>query len=247
MKISTAIIAATSLLSVAAVQAEENKWEFSGEIYGIGANITGQSRIGGENIPTQDTDVSFGDILDVLDAAAMFHTEGLYNDTWGYAFDYGMMDLSKDIVFGDKASASSNAFQSTTELKGFKRMHYDFGTIDYMAGVRWWNTRADLTVSKDNTTSPEAKLDEDWVDFVIGTRLNMPIHNDWNYYLDVDMGAGKDTRFTSQVLTGFKYHINEWSDLRLGYKALYVDYDNKESFAYDTTTHGFMVGYIVNF
>lgn len=181
----------------------------------------------------------------------MVHTEGVYQDTWGYSLDYSYMDLGQDIYLGDnqRGSLSGNAYQGVFEAKGFKRYQYDFGTIDYMAGIRWWETKGDVSVSTNGIVgaSTTGDVDVDWVDYVIGARLNLPINNAWDYYLDVDMGAGADTSFTSQMLTGFKYEVNDWSSLKLGYKAVWVDYDDEKELAYNTTTHGFTIGYAVNF
>ncbi|MDR9829701.1 hypothetical protein RCJ22_29370 [Vibrio sp. FNV 38] len=250
MKTISMVGLSTSLLLISQSAVADNSitqkhWVHSVEIYALGLNITGDTQVASANL---NVDVDPGFIIDNLDMGAMARWEGIYNNQWGYYIDYSFMKLS-----GDKTkvtdsnigllSADLDIRQGVLEAKGFKRYEYNNGTIDYMVGLRWWDNDIDLKLSalNDNVqTSP--RIDEDWIDYVVGIRWITPLSNDWVYHLSGDIGLGKDTRFTSSILTGFRYRFNEWSDLNLAYKSTWVDYDNKDNFSYDTASYGLLIG-----
>ncbi len=228
--------------------AETKKWNFTGEAYGLAVNIEGLSRLGDPSkIPDQDVDLGTKDVLDMLESGIMLHHEGVYDNKWGYLVDYAFMDLGKTSGIYDDPDTSleANIFQGVLEAKGFYRQDYNFGTIDYMAGVRWWNTSVEIDSSADLVGG--FNEDYNWVDYLIGARYTTQLNNDWLFYLSADAGMSRHTKFTSAVLTGFRYQINDWSDLNVGYKSTWVDYDDDEKFAYDTATHGVIVGYGIKF
>jgi hypothetical protein len=256
MKFNKKILTTLILGSLFSTQsfAQESNWDFSAELYAIAVNIDGDARVGDSSRETLPVDMSTGDILDILKMGGMFHTEGLYKDTWGYSLDYSFMNLGESGQFKgfENIRVGGNVHQGVLEAKAFKRYEYDFGTIDYMAGIRWWDNDIDANLSISElggarSVEPNGDLSVDWVDYVIGARYMNKINNDWTYFLTTDIGTSKDTDFTGQIHTGFRYQINDWSDLNLSYKSVWVDYDNEEDFAYSTTTHGAIVGYAVYF
>lgn len=218
---------------------EVSSWDFSVELYGQLTNIDGSTQVGSVD---KALNLSTNDIFSKLKMGGMVHTEGLHNSGWGYSFDYAFMNL-------DASPTNGLLHQGVFEAKGFKRYEYDFGTIDYMAGIRWW----DITLDTDtNIVNPSV----DWVDYVVGVRYRKVLAKDWIFETLVDAGAGTDTKFTGQVNTGVRYAINEWSELHLAYKAVWVDYDNGNEpglngdgihYGYDTVTHGVVMGWNIKF
>jgi len=64
-------------------------------------------------------------------------------------------------------------------------------------------------------------------------------------------GFGAASDFTWNVQGGIGYHFNKTWSAHMQYKALSVDYDNDKtgtnSFAYDTITHGPLLGVVARF
>ncbi|CAM4354528.1 hypothetical protein [Vibrio agarivorans] len=248
MKINPCLIAlaAVTLPTTSFAQEQTVKsWHHSFEIYGLLLNISGDTQVGTASL---DVDVDPDFILDHLEMTAMVRLEGIYHNQWGYYLDYSFMKLG-----GDKASVTDKNLgllaadldirQGVLEAKGFKRYSYDFGSVDYMFGVRWWDNDIDLRLTGQNgniNLSPSIK--EDWVDYVVGARWITDLTDNWVYHLSGDIGLGKDTRLTSSIQTGFRYRFNDWSDLNLAYKSTWVDYDNEDDFAYDTASYGLLIG-----
>ena len=221
------------------LEQDPSSWDFSVEIYGQLTNIDGSTQVG-PDLLSKDLNLSTNDIFSRLKMGGMAHTEGLHNSGWGYSLDYAFMNLDAEPLDG-------LVHQGVLEAKAFKRYEYEFGTLDYMAGIRWW----DMTLELDNG----AESGIDWVDYVVGLRYSKQLTKNWVFETLVDAGAGTDTKFTGQINTGLRYVINDWSELHLAYKAVWVDYDNgNESiigdgirYAYDTVTHGVMMGWNIKF
>ncbi len=247
----------TLLLSILTTNVYAGKidkdWDFNFEMYGLAVNIVGDSRIGDENKNTANVDLSTKEVLDVLKLGAMIHTEGLYKETWGYSFDYSFMSLGDSGQFKDfnNVNIDADVYQGVLEFKGFKRYQYDIGTVDYMAGVRWWDNNIEGHYERPSlrskSISRNGELNVDWIDYVVGARYTTHFYKDWKYYVLGDIGFSKNTNYTAQLQTGVRYAFNEWADLHIGYKSIWVDYDNKENFSYNTTTHGAVVGIGLSF
>ncbi|UGA57342.1 hypothetical protein [Vibrio sp. VB16] len=229
---------------------DSSGWQHSIEIYAQALNIRGDSTIG--NVST-DVDVDPAFIVDHLDIGAMLRLEGIYDNQWGYYVDYSFMKLSgkSDAILGNDLSLLKGELeirQGVLEVKGFKRYQYDFGTLDYMAGFRWWDNDINTKIyTSGGQLNANKNLDADWVDYLIGARWITDLSDHWKFHFGLDAGLGSDTDFTSAILTGARYKINSWSDLNIAYKSTWVDYDNGDDFAYDTATQGFLVGWAAHF
>ncbi|CAK3774035.1 hypothetical protein [Vibrio crassostreae] len=247
---------ASMLVASSTVNAQEassetstKKWQHSIEIYAQALNIRGDTTIG--NLSSEvDVDPAF--IMDNFDMGAMLRLEGIYDNQWGYYLDYSFMELSakSNSVIGNAGilNGKLEIRQGVLEAKGFKRYQYDLGAIDYMVGLRWWDNDIDSKLYTNNGTPLNSRsLDEDWVDYLIGVRWTKELNKNWTVHTSLDIGLGSDTDFTSSLLTGARYQINDWSDLNLAYKSTWVDYENKGTFEYDTASQGFLVGWAAHF
>ncbi|MFS1861923.1 hypothetical protein BCU54_012425 [Vibrio lentus] len=244
------VVSSTVNAQEASSETSTKKWQHSIEIYAQALNIRGNSTIG--RIST-DVDVDPEFIMDHIDMGAMLRLEGIYDNQWGYYLDYSYMklsgktdsvlDINKNILKGNV-----DIRQGVLEAKGFKRYQYDFGMIDYMVGIRWWDNDIDTRLYGSNGNVDLRKsLNEDWIDYLVGVRWTKELNKSWTVHTSLDMGLGSDTDFTSSLLTGVRYQINDWSDLNLAYKSTWVDYENKGTFEYDTATQGFLVGWAAHF
>lgn len=233
------------LASPGAVLAD--KWNYEAEVYVLAVTIEGDAGIG--RAAGVDVDMNFDDILDVLNASAMVHFEAYKESGWGVALDYSFMDLRDDLSGPRGGVADAKIRQGVLQADVFYRSHLAKGTIDYIAGVRWWDN--DLDVELDIAALPgsiEANVDEDWVDLFFGARWMTPVSESWSYILRGDIGGfGLESDFTSSVQTGFNYKLSDTFVLNMQYKVTWVDYEtgskgDKGYYAYDTVSHGPLVG-----
>ncbi len=242
------VVGAVAMLAVPGVVKASN-WSHEIELYGLAATIDGDSGIG--RVDGADVDVNFDDILDVLNAAAMVHYEAHHTSGWGLILDYSFMDLRDDLSGPKGGVADFKVRQGVFQADVMYRVSLAGGTLDYLGGVRWWDNN--LEVNVDAAVLPGSvsrRVSEDWVDVFVGARWIQPINQQWDYILRGDVGGfGLEADFTSSLSGGFRYKLTEALELDMQYKATVVDYEGGTKgepgyFAYDTVTHGPMLGLI---
>ncbi|MBL4828190.1 MAG: hypothetical protein JKY66_10860 [Spongiibacteraceae bacterium] len=245
----TGLLGFSSLLPMLA---NGSSWSFEIEPYAMSSSIDGDAGVGRVN--GADVDIDMDDILETLHMAAMIHFEAHHDSGWGLALDYGFMDLRDDISGPRGGVAEVKVRQGVFMADVIYRRSVGEGTLDYLAGVRWWDN--DVEVNVDLAVLPgsvQGEIKEDWVDLYIGARWQIPLSDHWSFTARGDIGGfGVEADFTSVVLIGAKYQINKKVIIDLAYKGLWVDYESGNQgergyFAYDTLTHGPLVGLIYKF
>ncbi len=227
-------------------------WSYELEPYVLFSSIEGDAGIG--RVSGAPVDVDFGDILEVLDLGAMGHFEAHHESGWGFSLDYGFMDLAADISTARGGVIDASVRQGVLEALGMYRSNVSGGQLDAFFGLRWWDNDIDIRV--DPAILPgtlKSDIEEDWVDLVVGIRWLQPINNSWNFVLRGDIGGlGVESEFTSSLAAGFQYQMSANWVLDLQYKSTWVDFEDgskasPDYFAYDTVTHGPLLGLIYKF
>ena len=241
---------AAGTLALAANPANADAWSFQIEPYMLGVTIDGDAGIG--RVTGVDVGVDFGDVLDNLDLGGFLHFEARHESSWGVSVDYGFMDLSKDVTGPRGGVLDADLFQGVFEAMLMKGVGSGDAQLDLFAGVRWWDNEVEATfdpVILPGTAS--RKVEEDWVDLVVGARWINPISEKWSFLLKGDIGAGgADLTWLGHI--GFRWRFGKSTELDLGYKAVAVDYETGTPgqpgyFKYDTITHGLLIGLVFNF
>ncbi len=232
---------------------EKKGWAFSVEPYVFLPSIKGDTSL--RSLNNVDVDISIRDIFDNLKMAAMIHLESTYQNNWGIAFDFGLMDLENDIPgIVNGIFHTAGVKQTIIELLFFNRSTIKGGVFDVFLGARRWKNKIRLERSQGVLLPPIARQrDENWVDAVIGARAYFDIAEDWQVMVRGDIGGfGLSSDFTAKTAAGVMYHITDAIVIDIQYQALWVDYetgtrDTADYFAYDTVTHGPLIGLIFTF
>ena len=241
---------AAGTLALAANPANADAWSFQIEPYMLGITIDGDAGIG--RVTGVDVGVDFGDILDNLDLGGFLHFEARHESSWGVSVDYGFMDLSKDVTGPRGGVLDADLFQGVFEAMLMKGVGSGDAQLDLFAGVRWWDNEVEVLI--DPVLLPgtaSRKVEEDWVDLVVGARWINPISEKWSLMLKGDIGGG-GADFTWLAHAGFRWRFGKTTELDMSYKALAVDYETgipgqPGYFMYDTITHGPVIGLVFNF
>jgi len=266
-KILTFALAAAAFLfrggaSAPAEEAESSRpWSFEFELYGLMASIYGSSALGIQpgSLPAVDAsgdiDIPFSKILDTLNMGGMAHLEVHHESGWGLWLDYGFMDLgdSSSLGYLNKTFRDVGLYQGALESYVLYREELKTGYIDYYAGIRAFFNRFKLQMKSDSPLLGGAwkkkwYRTENWIDPIIGARWTCPLGKRWKLRLRGEAGGfGIGSDFTCAGGAGFLYIINDFMELDLRYKALWVDYERGHSgkgyhFLYRTVTHGPIVG-----
>jgi hypothetical protein len=239
-----------SLIFIFPLTSLADEWAFEFEAYAMSSSIDGDASIG--RVSGAEVEVDMDDILEVLHVGGMFHFEALHNSNWGLVLDYGFMDLRDDISGPRGGVADFKIRQGVLQADIFRRLPFGDMKLDVLVGLRWWDN--DLEAVIDLAVLPgtlKAEIKEDWLDLYVGARWIIPINQQWGFLVRGDVG-GMDSDLTYNLTTGFKYAMTDTLVLDMEYKATWVDYESGSKgqpgyFAYDTVTHGPLVGLIYQF
>ena len=242
---SALLFAGGDIAPVEAPMVEEiSSWEFEFSPYLAMSSISGDSAVVSENISALE--LGFDDIVDALEFGVAGHFEAMHNSGWGVLLDYNYVSLggSGSLPLGTSGLILQEVDikQSVFEAQGFYRQNFENGNFDYIAGIRYWNLKLNATLNQPDVHSTK----NDWVDGIVGVRWISNLSENWKFYVSGDVGAG-GSDFTASAVGGVRYTFNEWLDLDIQYKGLWVDYETGtvntlDYFKYDTVTYGPMLG-----
>ena len=221
---------------------EVSSWEFEFSPYLAMSSISGDSAVILEQ--SNAVELGFDDILDALEFGVAGHFEALHNSGWGVLVDYNYVSLGgSGAIPGYPNTLTLDIKQAVFEAQGFYRQNLENGSFDYIAGIRRWNLKMDAEISnRPNFHNTQ----NDWVDGIVGVRWINNLSENWKFYVSGDVGAG-GSDFTASAIAGVRYTFNEWLNLDVQYKGLWVDYETGTAntldyFKYDTVTYGPMLG-----
>lgn len=227
----TAMIAGA--LAVTSTDAKAQDWSGQVTLYGWGAGVTGDfTPFSGA--PNLSFDKSLSEVLEDLDGAL---------------FVTGLARRGDLVLFGDLTYSSSSrsgltpvgpasgevTIRSLTLAAG---QRFDVGggtTLDVLGGFRAWSLDGEVRAAI-LSVAPQA----DFVDPIIGLRVNTPLTDRWSLlgYFDVGGGAGSD--FTWQAAVTANYQATDNLYLSVGWRHLYLDYSDD-----GTVFEGSMTGPLV--
>ena len=222
-------------------------WEFRTAAYLWMANINGTQTVEGTEA---DLDISFGDVLKVLDFAGEVHVEALKDNKWGFFIDGTYLKLGPEAKKGPIDIRIGYKYW-LWELGGVYRAktwstNNGDAAVDLLLGGRY--TSMDVELDFQKLPLPNVSGSASWTDLIAGARLVMNLPNNWTMALRGDVGGfgiGGSSDLSLQGSLVFRWIFKPDWNLDVGYRALYQDYESgsgPNKFAYDATTHGPLLG-----
>ncbi len=207
-------------------------------------SIDGTSTI--DDLPPLDLDVSFSDLVSTLDGAMSLHLE-YHLDDWTFGFDPTYVSLEIDVGFppipGVTSSIDIDVEVWMVEAWSSYRFHDNWEAMGGYAirGV-------DLEVNgPPSPPFPEISADEGWTDWFVGARYSRDLGARWSMQWRADVVVGGDSDSSVNSLLLFNRHIGDSQALFLGYRYYTVDYEDPNTYAWDVTQEGPLIGYQWNF
>ncbi len=230
--------------------AQENWTEIG--MYGFATSLNGESVLG--NV-TSDVDVPFSDILENLDFGIMGYAEHR-RGKWSFIGDVFYSEISVDSTL-----ASNNILTVTLDAKikqlmaegfiGYRVFEQSYETsrlgMDLLAGARYNSLDVEVGLQATLlglTAARSRKRNEDWLDGVLGVRVQYGHDDGWGLSGWADVGAGSDSR--SYQFAGFvNYRFENNIKLFGGYRIFIIDYETgsgSSRFEIDVDYAGPMLG-----
>jgi len=205
--------------------AADGRWHYAFTPYLWATSQKGEASFKG--IPPQPIEMSFGDIWDNLDFAALGAFEA-NNGRWGVATDVVFMNLGakvpREVLGQPEPSVDSRQFMF--EADALYRLFRGAGGegmgsyVDLVAGARYNKVRAGLQTS----LIPDTERAFDWVDAVIGGRFQVPLAKKVAVGGRADI-AGFGSDLTWQAHADLRVQLSRHWALGGGYRYIDVDYD----------------------
>ncbi|AYD00488.1 hypothetical protein [Neorhizobium sp. NCHU2750] len=236
----------------------ERAWSVIVSPYAWAGSLRGNASLAGLDT---DVDVPFSDILHHLDFVLMGNVE-VTNGQWGFYIDAEHVRTSQD---EEILSHEIGLKIRTTWLSAgafFQAYELDLGgntvfgkprtvSIEPTAGLRWTKLDADASAFGLSTNKSA-----DWTDPFVGLRVNADLTERWNLFAETDIGGfdvGSRLSVNAQAYLGYRtVMMGRPTILRVGYRALYQDYEGDDftgvnKFRWDVTQHGPVVGFSMRF
>ena len=219
------------------------EWQFEVTPYLWSAAMKGDTQAG--NLPLTHIDMSFGDILENLDAGFMGAFEAR-KGRWGFLLDAIYMKVSDDATSTQgPLTVAAGATVKQWMYAGAIAYRISDGPalIDLIGGARYSKLRVKAIIDASLfglAGRTERTGNKSWTDGYVGVRVQAPIADRWTFvgYADVG-GGGSDS--TWQAALGAQYAYSKDVAVKFGYRHLSVDY-NKSGFLYDMESGGLYLG-----
>ncbi len=242
-------------------------WEFEVAPYIWMVSMKGDVTVKGQ---TSDVDLSFSDFLDDLKFAAEAHFEATRKTDRKYGFwlDGTYVKLESDANIGPINLDIQNQFVilegafflnihnwelSSNSLN--TKLSKPYIALDAVAGARYWYVDAELDFKGQGPVGVSGNLsgDQNWVDPFIGLRSMIYFNDKIRMMLRTDFGGfgiGSASDFSWLGGVTFGYSITKTIELILGYRALYLDYEDgsgNNRFAMDVWMQNPLIGFNFRF
>jgi hypothetical protein len=226
---------------------DPNRLQFTFSPYGWLTGITGN--VAAKGISTSPN-VSFSDILSGLDFAYAGHLE-LQKDRWSIYLDPWYAKLKDEGQFGFFGVRMK---QYIIEFGGTYRIFntaigsepYSKLGVEGLVGGRYWSTDVRMEFPTFDTSKSK-----DWLDPIVGARLKAGLLRNLSFHFQGDIGGfSAGSRFSWNTEGLLIYDLSRWFALKLGYRAMGVDYESgsgPSKFKYDVTYYGPEIGLVVKF
>ena len=215
--------------------AQDGPWRVTIAPYLFASGLSGQQQIG--NIRT-NIDLSFGDVLDHLDWAAMGYVN-VQNDKWVFNADFYQGKLSNFVEAGP-AGVPVQLTLGTGIYAPTVGYHVHDNAVIY-AGARIWRVRATVALPRQFDAREVT-----WADPVVGFRMRAPINRKLEFAFSGDFGGfGAAADYDVMAWPMLGYNIGNGWRAELGYKLNYVDYSTNKTnrfYEFDMLLHGPTLG-----
>jgi hypothetical protein len=213
-----------------------DKWQFVSLSYLWLPGMSGTVGARGNNTRAS---VSPTSLVENINIGIMGAFEARYN-RWSVPLDYVWVRLSDKKALPESPGYSAKATVNEgfwTPKVNYLVLNSKMAKINVTGGLRYWHLGQDLQLTAPNAPVVSVEASQNWVDFVSGANVVVPLSKRIAVMVLGDAGAG-GANVDYQVAGIANYQIKPKWGIGLGYRYLDVDYRNSNRFIFDTHQSG---------
>ena len=230
------LIVSASLWPGTASAQESDSWKFRVTPYLWMLGLDGTTAALGNDV---DVDMSFSDILDVLNIALSVNME-LSKGKFFIVFDPMYAQLESDIVgTNPPIGGTLDVDLVIADLNVGYMVDKNF---DVYAGVRYYDQDLKITPN----LLPAVSLGDDWTDYILGIRIRGNLSEKWSFASKLDGALWGDSDSAFYVQAVFLRHFGSNKHLDLGWRYYDVNYESGSGlsrFKWDVAHSGPVIGF----
>ncbi len=193
-------------------------------------------------------DTEFKDLADLADTSLQLHFEGV-RDRWGLFTDLTYIELS-DSETGEMGLLRFDVeiTEALFEAGAIYRPGGRSGKLDLLFGTRFFSVDEKYRLQLGWLDPFEARVDEGYLDALVGARYRIPLSERWVISLrgDVSLG-GTDYMWTAQGLVGWRFGAKRDSAVFVGYQYRDMKYSKANVIEVEKTLSGPALGVKIGF
>lgn len=237
---------AVILAAVAGGAQAADRWQWSITPYMWATDISETVLLDGTQVGGGDTE--FKDLVDILDTSLQLHLEGV-GVRWGVFADVTYIEAS-DSETGDRELLRLDVEIEESVLEGglIWRPGGHEGRLDVLLGARYLGVDVIYRLLLGTVGSREIRLDESYLDALVGFRYHIPLSERWVISLRGDASIGDtDLVWTAQAMVGWRFGSARQHALLAGYRYRDMEYDQADVLDVEKTLSGFGIGVTIGF
>jgi len=221
--------AGTFAKSAVAQQASPQQWEFYVTPYLWFSGVSGTLKSLNRNIPEQNVEASFGNILSHLDAIPVMVSAEVRYGRFGLLTDIMAISVQSDIVTKNVlfTGGSANLTQVIGSALGtYRVLESGRQSLDVGIGVRAFGMSTKFSLNPGLLPGFSISPSASWADPIVGARYHIDLSPRWGLTAYADIGGGPNSQFTWQLLGSVDYRVASWVVMRIGYRNLRFQYES---------------------
>jgi hypothetical protein len=235
--LSTLVFTCSGIAKAEEAVAGDN-WQFTFSPYFWGVSMEGTSIVRNNQ---SDVDISFSDIWDNLNMAAMGDLR-LEKGRWAIQSNILWAELEADKALGP-LNINVEPTMWIVEVDGRFRLNDQW---ELLAGIRYYDFKVDFNIT--GALGVAVSGSEDWVDPVVGIVFSSPLSDRWTFAAAGDIGGfgvGSDFAFQLWGMFDYRFGKSKRHSFVFGWRHLDFDYDTgggNRRFELDTYMTGPILG-----